>query len=256
VVLHLPDLDALAAVALGPPKSRARRRVDAPHFESSARSEENVAATPAAAGDSSRQLVRLLRVPLLKLAPQLLAGGGAALGKTLVLLQKPKMALAAVVAIGLQLAAVLAMFSDNGTNDGGANSAQTAVPLVQMPIAVHAGPNDPIQTPATVFGNTPALPPQTLPGLTAEDLPASPGEGRTPQLVGPSSPAASNQPAKLVPPTESTSAQTPTLAPPALPQLTSPKVAPAVRTGDAAAAKPKARLQGTIKKISTTGTTP
>src|SRR5688572_7433148 len=234
VVLHLPDLDALSAVALGPPQRSARRRVDAPHYVTANRPDENNAAAPTAEGDPTRQLLKILRVPLLRSAPQWLAGGGAALGRSLVLLQQPKMALAAVVAIGLQLAAVLAMFSGTGKHDatdgaaGGAGS-----PGVSAPIAVHGGPNDPIQTPATVFGGSPALPPQTLPGLDAEDLPAWPGAGSAPKLVGPSAlPAAqANQPAKLAPPAQ----QSPTLAPPTLsaptlPQLTGPRVAPTVQS--------------------------
>jgi hypothetical protein len=277
----LPDLDALSAVALGPPQTSARRRVDPPHVATAARSDEHFAEAPARSAVSVADGAQVVRVPKAQLLAQWFADGGATLGKTLTMLQQPKMALAAVVAIGLQLAAVLAMLTGTSKNDGGPDAGQTAPPVVEMPFAAHAGPNDPIQTPLTVFGGAkPSVPPQTLPGLDPAELPAWPGDGAAPQLVGPTTAptAQANTGAKLAAPP---AVQVPTLAPPTmnlpgmnspaitspaitppvigtptLPQLSGPKVAPAVRTDDTAAVRPKARLQGTIKKISTTGTTP
>ena len=49
-------------------------------------------------------------------------GGATFLGKALITLQQPKMALAAIVAIALQLAAVLAMLVGNGKTDVESNA--------------------------------------------------------------------------------------------------------------------------------------
>jgi hypothetical protein len=249
VVLHLPDLEALSAVALGPPKPTTRRRVDSAHTVE-ALDDESPKATPDSAG-TIRQVAQLFRGPLTKLVPQVLTGGSV-LEKTIVLLQHPKLLIAALVAVGLQLAAVLSLLSGIGKNDvsttpGSSSNVVTSIPLPK------AGPDDPIQTPLSVFGGP--APPQTLPGLDPDNLPAWPNDGGR-GLAD----SKANQPARLEP----TEVRTPTLAPtpptngplPTLPQLSGPATSASPKTADAAAAKPKARLQGTIKKISTGGATP
>src|SRR5689334_7550629 len=86
-VLHLPDLDALSAVAVGPPRSATRRRIDAAHIVeevvSSTKGPSNGGATSAGGsqGDTAQQLVRLLKAPLGKFVPPWLAGGAALFGK-------------------------------------------------------------------------------------------------------------------------------------------------------------------------------
>jgi hypothetical protein len=261
-------LEALSAVALGPPTPAARRRVDSGHTET--RAQESFAkpttAVPVADGDSSQNLARLFRALPGKFAAQWLTGGPTMLGKTLVLLQQPKMALAAVVAIGLQLAAVLAMLTGDGKTNSNPSAAVDA-PAAAVPLAAQGGPRDPIQTPMSVFGGGPVTPPQTLPGLDAHDLPAWPGETTLPSLAGPSVPSSqANLPAKLAPAAE----RLPTPAPPVrapnaaissgdsspmLPQLSGLK-SRSDETAEVAGGKPKARLHGTIKKISTRGATP
>lgn len=248
VVLRLPDLDALSAVAIGPPHSAKRRRLDSAHVVERADSANDSADSNSAKGEITQQWVRLLRAPVLKGAPPWLVGGATFLGKALITLQQPKMALAAIVAIALQLAAVLAMLVGNGKTDvesnAGLNHAGT-------PVAVQAGPNDPIQTPHTVFGGGPSQPPQTLPGLDAENLPPWPTDANAPTLAGPlpAPSGAAMQPAKLGDVGAPTLAPAQRFAPPS-------SSTPTLETSDAAAGKPKAKLQGTIKKISTRGTTP
>lgn len=257
VVLHLPDLEALSAVALGPPKPT-RRRIDRAHtVEAMADDAETNAATKEHAGPF-RQIAQLLRGPLTKAVPEVLSGGGALLGKTLIVLQHPKLLIAALVAVGLQLAAVLSLLSgvgQDGTTSPSTDGATNIVTSIPLP---KAGPDDPIQTPLSVFGGPTPTPPQTLPGLDSHDLPTWPSDTA---LSGPAESKA-NQPARLEP----TAERKPTLVPapvsssngplPTLPQLSGPAPSSNLKSADATTSKPKARLQGTIKKISTGGATP
>lgn len=266
VVLHLPDLDALSAVAVGPPHSATRRRIDAAHIVeevvSSTKGPFGGGATSAGGsqGETAHQLIRLLKAPLGKFVPPWLAGGAALFGKVVVLMQQPKMALAGVLAIALQLIAILVMFVANGKNE--APTAGPNTPNNGAPVVVSAGPNDPIQTPFTVFGSAPPTPPNTLPGLDPNELPTWPSDPRNSTLAGPlPAPTGNNAnlPAKLGDAAVPTPAPPRSLLPPpvstgttpaAPPTLAGPKPGPSLETTDAAAGKPKARLQGTIKKIS------
>lgn len=246
VVLHLPDLEALSAVALGPPKPT-RRRIDSAHTVEAVADELPSTATTTDGAGTVRQVAQLLRGPLTKLVPQVLTGGGSVLEKTLVLLQHPKLLIAALVAVGLQLAAVLSLLSGIGkhaaptTTPGSSSSVVTTMPLPK------AGPDDPIQTPLSVFGGP--TPPQTLPGLDPHDLPAWPNDANSGGLAE----SKANQPARLEPTPAPPTVHGPL---PTLPQLSGPSPSTPVKAAEASASKPKARLQGTIKKISTGGATP
>lgn len=258
VVLHLPDLEALSAVALGPPKPTARRRIDSAHaVEATADDSDESVATKEHAG-TIRQVAQLLRGPLAKVVPEVLTGGGSVLGKTLLLLQHPKLLIAALVAVGLQLAAVLSLLSGVGKHDATTTAPSSSSSVVNSIPLPKAGPADPIQTPLSVFGGTGATPPQTLPGLDPNELPAWPEEPNTKGLAE----SKANQPARLEPSTAAAPTLAPTPAPstkgplPTLPQLTGPGPSTSLKSADAATSKPKARLQGTIKKISTGGATP
>ncbi|MBL9092261.1 MAG: hypothetical protein JNL96_13630 [Planctomycetaceae bacterium] len=192
VVLHLPDLNALDGVVLGPPKPAARRRIDSAHVEP-----QNQRSQPREEGPTNHSssgaaptLATLLRGPLDKLAPQL---GGATtiekIGKLIVLVQQPKMLLAALVAVGLQLAAAWAMLTGGTTTTE--STPKDAVPLAQD-AAPQTSPSPapgmlpdfgrtvvrdaPVRTPASVLGPGPTLapslpPPQNLTGPSNEDLP-------------------------------------------------------------------------------------
>jgi len=273
VVLRLPDLDALAAVALGPAQPATRRRFDAAHHgdvadRSTKRTlptlEPSETTTTTTTITTQSALTHLFRIPAGKLLPAWTVGGATVLGKTWVLLQQPKMALAAVMAIGLQLAAVLAMLTGGGnTASKSPTDDVLAAPSVVFPGPLQpAGPYDPIQTPATVFGRPAA--PQPLPGFGPGELPAWPGDQPVPKVAGTAMPGEANRPAKL------SSGGAP-IPPPALgapgaggsysgnlstnqSRLTEATMS-RLQSGDAQAERPKARLHGTIKKISTSGIT-
>lgn len=123
VVLHLPDLDALQTVALGPVRPSTRRRIDAAHGVEPTSTRTSRSREAKHLGDEEEEapanpLLNLLRVPVGKwLAP--LAGGKLTAGSLVALLQQPKVLLGAIVAVAMQLAAVLAMLG------GGSSDKQT-----------------------------------------------------------------------------------------------------------------------------------
>lgn len=208
VVLHLPDLDALQTVALGPVRpSTSRRRIDAAHdveptAKRSARKQDTKKSADDAEETPSSPILNLLRVPLNKwLAP----GGRGKLtaGSLVVLMQQPKMMLGAVVAVAMQLAAVLAMLGGGGTTTDKSSAPtadnsvahthshsakQTETLTAPSPNGVdqhasHTHTQRPIQTPLNVAGTNgqpfiapsagPSLlpAPQALTGVDAKDVP-------------------------------------------------------------------------------------
>ncbi|MBN8627954.1 MAG: hypothetical protein J0M17_20950, partial [Planctomycetes bacterium] len=277
VVLHLPDLNALDGVVLGPPKPAAQRRFDAAHTAEESRTRgsrsERDSYKSRAIDDADDgalpqpvepTLANVLRVPLRQLAPKLLDTNNIQrIGKLLVLLQQPKMLLAAIIAAGLQLAAVLAMFTgqaptdqSKSPNSGGDNS-PVAVSGPNAgpsggPIAGHRHP-DPIngggaiRTPASMGFGLPQLPaggssppeniavgptapslppPQSLPGANPTELPSWGG----PSIAGAPTSAPPN-PAEALP---GSSAVTVGTAP----------------TSTSAGKPTRAKLIGTIKTLS------
>jgi hypothetical protein len=233
VVLHLPDLNALDGVVLGPPKPAAQRRFDAAHTADEARMRgsrpERDSYKSRAADDEDHMmpqpveptLANVLRVPLGQLAPKLLDTTNIQrIGKLLVLLQQPKMLLAAIIAAGLQLAAVLAMFTgqaptdqSKSPNSGGGGHSQVATSgpsggpggghrhperingggsirtpasmgfgLPQLPAGGSAPPENVAAAPQAANGpGAPTLPPpQSLPGASPSELPSWGG----PNLAG------------------------------------------------------------------------
>jgi hypothetical protein len=250
VVLHLPDLEALSSVALGPPQPTSRRRIDPPHVVEAATEPESASRTAAAPGGPS--LVNLFRMPLDKLTPENIVQGGKKLGQIALWIQQPKMMLAAVAAVALQLAAVLAMLTGSGdTAPDGADSHNHVHSPRGTPIVDHRRP---IQTPlnaapsqyspmpqnfgpgrAPVAGGRPS-PPQPLPGVNTDELPAWP-DADGPSLVG--SPTGAP-----VEPTTNFAAPTP--APNNSGHGGSTRVTPVGQSGGTGA-KPK--LKGTILKV-------
>jgi hypothetical protein len=254
VVLHLPDLEALTSVALGPPQPAARRRVDPPHVVQSAAEPETSAQTVPAAGAASAgpSLVNLFKVPLDKLTAQNLVQGSKKLGQIALWLQQPKMMLAAVAAVALQLAAVLAMLTGTGekpaapTGDGPRRNehGQPGGGIVDHRRPIQTPMNAPSQySPIQNFGPgyggpqrgpvsvAQPSPPQPLPGVQTDELPAWPGaEG--PSLVGSSANTAAG----------GGSAAT-TIAP-------GGNSTPATAVGESArTAGPRPKLRGTILKV-------
>jgi hypothetical protein len=280
VVLHLPDLNALDGVVLGPPKPAAQRRFDAAHTSAEesrtrgSRSERDSYKSRAIddADDGALPqpveptLANVLRVPLRQLAPKLLDTNNIQrIGKLLVLLQQPKMLLAAIIAAGLQLAAVLAMFTgqappDQGKspNSGGGNS-QVAVSGPNSgpgggPIAGHRHPDringgGAIRTPASMGFGLPQLPssgsapPENIATVPQANAPTGP---QAPSLPPPQSlPGAT--------PSELPSWGGPNLAgaPTAAPVPGSNAVTVGTATPGTSANKPtRAKLIGTIKTLS------
>lgn len=250
VVLHLPDLNALDGVVLGPPKPITHRRFDSAHtaddtYPSPSRPPRDDARADAPSR-TEPTLANVLRVPLDKIVPQLTKGTTLEkIGKLIILAQQPKMLFAAIVAAALQLAAVLTMFTGGGTSND-----QTQSPADDHHdhghAVVHSG---------------------THPGGFAPTSGTS-GQIRTPASIGfatPSTPATSGNVAG------------PTLAPTLAPSLPPPQGLPGAAPGDLpwqapgematsgsptlappkAAAKPtRAKLVGTIKSLGTNGATP
>jgi hypothetical protein len=251
VVLHLPDLEALTSVALGPPQPTSRRRVDPPHVVQPAAESETASRAAGAPASSGPSLVNLLKVPLDKLTTENLVQGSKKLGQLALWIQQPKMMLAAVAAVALQLAAVLAMLTGSGdaTPDGSGadshNHAHSPRGPQGAPIVDHRRP---IQTPLNSApsqyspmppnfgpGRAPVAvaqpsPPQPLPGVNTDELPAWPG-GDGPALVGSPNRA-------TVEPTTNFAA--PTSAPNNVPHGGSTRATPV-------SGKPK--LKGTILKV-------
>jgi hypothetical protein len=329
VVLHLPDLEALAAVAIGPPTpAGSRRRVDAAHAAVPAAHHDEAPTGPSVVGQAAQALSRFLKEPYEAGGPRS-AGTGATLVHLAAILQRPKVMAAGVTALGLQLAAVLALFlgetKQPETNTTAADD--TAPPAVSWPISTpgreiggrEIGGREiagPIQTPLssppgllnspgimpTPFGDThrgplpgtaagptlvvqPNMPaPQSLPTLDPRDLPPWGGNSLTPslgpQLAGPDAAAPSQLKANGAPtpaPPRGTTLETlplPSLTAPALgnanvaapsasesvlplptlPSLGSSKPTSALPVSNGGGAgRPKARLQGTIQKVSPAG---
>jgi len=273
VVLHLPDLNALDGVVLGPPKPAARRRIDGAHVEPhqprlATREEGQANHSSSGAGPT---LATLLRGPLDKLAPQL---GGATtiekIGKLIVLVQQPKMLLAALVAVGLQLAAAWAMLTGGTTTTE--STPKDAVPLAQD-AAPQTSPSPapgmlpdfgrtvvrdaPVRTPASVLGPgggptlAPSLPPpQNLSGSSNEDLPNWASPTATPPVAIQQAPGiAAELPPLPALPTAPAAAPSP---------IESPTAAMTAAPAEKPVTKPaKVRLVGTIlKKSSSNGETP
>jgi hypothetical protein len=254
VVLHLPDLEALTSVALGPPQPAARRRVDPPHVVRAAVESESAAKT-AGTASTGPTLVNLFKVPLDKLTAENIVQGGKKLGQIALWLQQPKMMLAAVAAVALQLAAVLAMLTGTGdkpaqpTGDGPRRNEHAQHGPQGGGIVDHRRP---IQTPVNAPGQYSPMPhygpgyggpqrgpisvaqpspPQPLPGVQPDELPAWPGAAG-PSFAG--SPADS--------PANRGSAAT-TIAPQG-------NSTPAMAVGESARTNgPKPKLKGTILKV-------
>ncbi len=270
VVLHLPDLDALSAVAIGPPRPASRRRVDPPHtvMQELAAAERPETKSHRVASAVRKQLVDLVRAPVGQVIEQVAPNGKLSLPRLLIVMQQPKLLLAGVAALGLQFAAIIAMFTGGSTTIDPAvdpsGAPQMAMPQVSMPSpSSMIGGNGPIQTPLsapqTLFGTPigppgsvlvaqPALPPpQPLPGLDSRDVPpwatgnsanVSTNSGSGPQIA----PPLANQPGSL--------------SAPSLPQLgPNPSASPVLRSSDAGV-KPRARLEGTIRRASISETAP
>jgi len=263
-VLHLPDLEALTGVALGPPQPAARRRVDPPHVvepagdaETSARpsASRSITAGPAAVATNAAgrpSLVNLLKVPLDKLTAENIVQGSKKLGQIALWLQQPKMMLAAVAAVALQLAAVLAMLTGTGdkpVDDSGARPhlhGPHGAPIVDHRRPIQTPLNAPSQFSPMLPGFGPQRgpvsvaqpsPPQPLPGVRNEELPAWPGaEG--PSLV------TSPDGLPLSPPS---GVAEPTLAPATSVRGGSTRATPVGATGGTVGVKPK--LKGTILKV-------
>jgi len=256
VVLHLPDLEALSSVSLGPPQPAARRRVDPAHVVEPAAETDSAtrASAPSNTATGRPSLAKFLKVPLDKLTPENIANGGKKLGQLALLIQQPKMMLAAVAAVALQLAALLAMFTGSGDKQpetsgdrphGVHSHAPHGAPIVdnrrpiQTPLNSAPSQYSPMfpsigpwsQSPISVAQPSP---PQTLPGVQTDELPAWPGaEG--PSLVG-------------TPVGPTTSAGAPTTAP----HGGSTRATPVGHSGGASgsgAAGSKPKLKGTILKV-------
>ena len=192
-------------------------------------------------------------MPLEKLTSENFVQGSKKLGQIALWIQQPKMMLAAVAAVALQLAAVLAMLTGSGdTVPDGADSHNHARSPHGAPIVDHRRPiQTPLNAPAGQYspmlpnfgpGRGPVsvvqpTPPQPLPGVNTDELPAWPGADG-PSLVG--SPPGT--------PVNSTSAPTP--APHNGLQGGSTRATPVGHSGGAGGnggAKPK--LRGTILKV-------
>lgn len=250
VVLHLPDLNALDGVVLGPPKPITHRRFDGAHtaddtYPSSSRTprEDSRAEAPARTAPT---LANVLRVPLGKLVPQLAQGTTLEkIGKLIILAQQPKMLFAAIVAAALQLAAVLTMFTGEGTpgdqtkshDDGHHDHGHVAAHSDEhfSGFAPSAGSSGRIRTPASV-------------GFASPSTPSTSGNVAGPTLaptLAPKLPSPQNLPGAApgdLPwqaPAEMATSGSPTLAPPKT------------------AGKPtRAKLVGTIKSLGNSGATP
>lgn len=206
VVLHLPDLDALQTVALGPVRpSGSRRRIDAAHDveptanRSSRKPDAKISADDGSSDDVASPLLNLLRIPIKKWLSTEGAGKLTA-GSLVVLMQQPKVMLGAIVALGMQLAAILAMLGGGGSTAD--KSSSPATPTAGESVAhTHGntshGPNPqsatdqrgdhrhaahdhrPIQTPLNAmtadgkpFAGPSLLPaPQSLSGVDPKDVP-------------------------------------------------------------------------------------
>lgn len=272
VVLHLPDLEALSAVPLGPPRPAERRRIDAAHAVVAERHDEkSESKTNPLSAAVKKQLFDLAKAPVGQLYEQVAPNGKLSIPRLVLLLQSPKLLLAGVAAIGLQFAAILAMITGGGTpdpNSASTDGAQQVVgaPGVSLPAtSPMAGSPGPIQTPLsapnlfapslpgsgspTVVAQPTLPPPQSLPGLKQGDLPPWGGDKIAP-LVGTGDLNSANAPATLAAP----SSPTPTLSLPSIGPTV--RTTPAVQTSDAGIRKPTVRLQGTIKRASQTEITP
>jgi hypothetical protein len=300
VVLHLPDLDALSAVALGPARPAERRRIDPAHavvadrYEEPTASKAETKSKPLSAA-VKKQLFELAKAPVGELYEQVAPNGKLSIPRLVLLLQSPKLLLAGVMAIGLQFAAILAMFTGgtapdvnepaatNGTMPSVAGAPGVTLPQVSLPpTSPFAGSPGPIQTPLsppnsfapslpgfgtpTVVAQPSLPPPQSLPGMQPGELPAWGEEKLAQPATGPSANSveknAANAPASIVAPSltspavSSSGLPSPTLANPSLPSNgPTSRTTPAVQTTDAGAKK-KVRLQGTIKPASVTETSP
>ncbi|MBA4015957.1 MAG: hypothetical protein C0483_02085 [Pirellula sp.] len=257
VVLHLPDLNALDGVVLGPPKPITHRRFDAAHTADDAypppSRETQADARQKAPVRTEPTLANVFRVPLGKLMPQLASGTTLEkIGKLIILVQQPKMLLAAIVAAALQLAAVLAMFVGEGTT-----SDQT-----KSPADDHHDHHDHGHVAAHADGHFKGFVPTT----------GSSGQIRTPASTGFATPSAPSTPGT------SGSVAGPTLAPTLAPTLPPPQSLPGAAPGEElpwqapanmatsgaptltppkSAGKPtRAKLVGTIKSLGTSGATP
>lgn len=268
VVLHLPDLEALSAVALGPPKPGPHRRIDAAHATPAGPTRPRPAAVDdgdaSTASDVGPTLTTLLKEPLRKLVPQL-AANPQSLGQWIVLLQQPKVLLAAVVAVGLQLAAVLAMITGQKETSPAAHPPGAHEVAEGRPAHVSGGrqPLDfgrPIQTPISAVPGAlptdggaggpaiswsmpagsaasgpivvahPAAPQSVQPNIEMREVPAWPG------AAGPTLAAPSAAPKTQADAPSSTGAATPALT--------------------VGATSSRAKLRGTIKKSTAAEKTP
>lgn len=236
VVLHLPDLDALQTVALGPVRpSGARRRIDAAHdieptSKRSSKKQDAKKASEDNSEDASSSLLNLLRVPIKKWLSTEGAGKFTA-GSLVVLMQQPKVMLGAIVALGMQLAAILAMLGGGSSadksagptapDDGhvahnqanfqqGTNSRNSPNPTPNRGGAAHD--HRPIQTPMNAvtadgkpFMGLSLLPaPQSLAGVDPKDVP--PWQAPVTNLPTPTATAARSEAVVAAP----SSAQVPT----------------------------------------------
>lgn len=252
VVLHLPDLNALDGVVLGPPKPITHRRFDGAHtaddaYPSSSRGPRDDSRTDAPSR-TEPTLANVFKVPLGKLVPQLAKGTTLEkIGKLIILAQQPKMLFAAIVAAALQLAAVLTMFTGEGTpSDHAQSPVDDHHDHDHGHVVVHSdahstgvaptrGTREQIRTPASIGFATPSNP------------------GTSGNVAGPT--------------------LAPTLAPSLPPPQGLPGAAPGdlpwqasadmVTSGSPAVAPPKtagkptrAKLVGTIKSLGTSGATP
>lgn len=296
VVLHLPDLNALDGVVLGPPKPAAQRRFDAAHTADEARTRgsrpERDSYKSRAADDDDHMmpqpveptLANVFRVPLGQLAPKILDTTNIQrIGKLLVLLQQPKMLLAAIIAAGLQLAAVLAMFTGQAPTDqakspnSGSGNSQVATSGPGVgPIAGHRHPDrinsgGAIRTPASMGFGLPQIPSGgSAPSENVATAPSAPTGPQAPSLPPPQSLPGAN-PSELPSWGGPSLAGAPTAAP-AVPTDGAPALAPPkpadVAPGSSAvtastapvatsANKPtRAKLVGTIKTLSNDSPTP
>lgn len=210
VVLHLPDLDALQTVALGPIRpASSRRRIDTAHdvepTSNRANRKRDTKKTSEVEEAPASPLLNLLRVPINKWLPPLGSGklSVGSVGQFVVMLQQPKVLLGAIVAVAMQLAAVLAMLSGGGTaTDKSTSPTTTGGAIANTPSRPassgmltpsnsgfvggqnvgdqHAGhSHGPIRTPVNVMINNgqpfagPSLmpAPQALSGVDAKDVP-------------------------------------------------------------------------------------
>lgn len=322
VVLHLPDLDALATVSVGQPKRGDRRRVDtahaasvaAPHRERNAEADDDT-------GREAQHLVRNILGHVEKLSGRAVTGGST-LVQIAALLQKPKVMAAGVAALGLQLAALLAMFLGDGKPADGtsANQAKTGnggpavvenrpsypgteaiggiqTPLSAPPELLHSqgGPSLLIgpgtnagsprlsspQSPSPTIVAQPNLPP--LPRLNGSELPpwdahenfvVPPGPQFAAPALPPYAPAATGT-LPVIParpgPAESATLNAPSIATensrgpspavgsqsilslPSMPSSDGARSTPALPVSQPGNGRPKARLNGTIQKVSSGG---